>query len=46
MISVIEVLGEKFKTSDVFIPEVLLSACAMNEAMPVLEPYLAWAKRK
>jgi 5-methyltetrahydrofolate--homocysteine methyltransferase len=46
MISVMEMIGEKFKTGDVFIPEVLLSARAMNEALPVLEPYLASGKKE
>jgi len=41
MISAMEIIGGKFKTGDVFIPEVLLSARAMNEALAVLEPYLA-----
>jgi len=41
MISAMEVIGGKFKTGEVFIPEVLLSARAMNEALAVLEPYLA-----
>ena len=36
-----EVIGEKFKTGDVFIPEVLLSARAMNEALVPLEKHLA-----
>jgi 5-methyltetrahydrofolate--homocysteine methyltransferase len=46
MISVMEMIGEKFKTGDVFIPEVLLSARAMNEALPVLELYLASGKKE
>ena len=41
MIAAMEVIGSKFKTGEVFIPEVLLSARAMNEALAVLEPYLA-----
>ena len=41
MIAAMEVIGEKFKTGDVFIPEVLLSARAMNEALVPLEKYLA-----
>lgn len=41
MIAAMEVIGGKFKTGEVFIPEVLLSARAMNEALAVLEPYLA-----
>ena len=46
MISVMEVISEKFKAGDVFIPEVLLSARAMNEALLVLEPYLASEKKE
>jgi len=41
MISAMEVISEQFKTGDIFIPEVLLSARAMNEALLILEPYLA-----
>jgi len=41
MLPTMEVIGERFKTGDVFIPEVLLSARAMNEALVVLEPYLS-----
>ena len=40
MLSAMEVIGERFKDGAVFIPEVLLSARAMNEATKVLEPYL------
>ena len=39
-----EAIGERFKTGEIFIPEVLLSARAMNEATAALEPYLASAK--
>jgi corrinoid protein of di/trimethylamine methyltransferase len=41
MLSAMEMIGERFKDGSVFIPEVLLSARAMNEALKVLEPYLA-----
>jgi corrinoid protein of di/trimethylamine methyltransferase len=44
MISAMEVINERFKSGEVFIPEVLLSARAMNEAIKVLEPYLAGGK--
>jgi len=40
MLSAMEIIGEKFKDGTVFIPEVLLSARAMNEALKVLEPHL------
>ena len=41
MLLAMEVIGERFKDGTVFIPEVLLSARAMNEALGVLEPHLA-----
>jgi 5-methyltetrahydrofolate--homocysteine methyltransferase len=41
MIAAMEVIGADFKANRVFIPEVLLSARAMNEALVVLEPHLA-----
>lgn len=40
MLATMEVIGGRFKTGEVFIPEVLLSARAMNEALKILEPYL------
>ena len=46
MLSAMEAIGEKFKTGEVYIPEVLLSARALNEALEVLEPYLARGKRE
>ena len=46
MISAMEVISEQFKAGEVFIPEVLLSARAMNEALLVLEPYLAREKKE
>jgi 5-methyltetrahydrofolate--homocysteine methyltransferase len=46
MLSTMEVIGARFKTGEVFIPEVLLSARAMNEALKVLEPYLAKEKKE
>jgi len=45
MLATMEVIGERFKTGEVFIPEVLLSARAMNEALAVLEPHLAKEKK-
>jgi corrinoid protein of di/trimethylamine methyltransferase len=41
MLSAMEVIGGRFRDGTVFIPEVLLSARAMNDALTVLEPYLA-----
>ncbi len=46
MISAMEIISGKFKLGDIFIPEVLLSARAVNEALVVLEPYLASEKRE
>ncbi|HSR11381.1 MAG TPA: B12-binding domain-containing protein, partial [Thermodesulfobacteriota bacterium] len=41
MISAMEVISGRFKAGEVFIPEVLLSARVMNEAVQVLGPHLA-----
>jgi len=41
MIPAMEQIGERFKTGEAFIPEVLLAGRAMNEALLLLEPYLA-----
>jgi len=46
MLATMEKIGKKFKTGEVFIPEVLLSARAMNEALKVLEPHLAKDKKE
>lgn len=40
MLSAMSVIGEKFKANDVFIPEVLVSARAMNMGMEILKPIL------
>lgn len=45
MLSAMEVIGGRFRDGTVFIPEVLLSARAMNGALAVLEPYLAKEKK-
>ncbi|PKN29011.1 MAG: hypothetical protein CVU64_10465 [Deltaproteobacteria bacterium HGW-Deltaproteobacteria-21] len=45
MLTAMEVIGGRFRDGTVFIPEVLLSARAMNEALTVLEPYLAREKK-
>ena len=45
MLTAMEVIGGRFRDGTVFIPEVLLSARAMNLALTVLEPYLAKDKR-
>ena len=36
-----EVIGEKFKNNQVFVPEVLVAARAMNAGVAVLKPYIA-----
>jgi 5-methyltetrahydrofolate--homocysteine methyltransferase len=36
-------IGEKFKNNEVFVPEMLIAARAMKEAMSILEPLLAQA---
>ncbi len=41
MLSAMEVISDRFKSGEAFIPEVLLSARAMNDAVRVLEPHLA-----
>jgi len=46
MLSAMEIIGDRFKDGTVFIPEVLLSARAMNEALKVLEPHLASGDRQ
>lgn len=39
-------VGEKFKNNEIFIPEVLISAKAMNNGLEILKPLLAEAKVK
>lgn len=34
------IVGEKFKNNEVFVPEVLIAARAMNAGMEILKPYL------
>ncbi len=40
LISAMSSVGEKFRNNEVFIPEVLIAARAMNSAMGILEPKL------
>ena len=40
LLSGMDVIGEKFKNNDVFVPEVLVAARAMNYGMEVLKPKL------
>jgi 5-methyltetrahydrofolate--homocysteine methyltransferase len=46
MLSAMEVISGRFRDGTVFIPEVLLSARAMNDALTVLEPCLAREKKE
>jgi methylmalonyl-CoA mutase cobalamin-binding domain/chain len=46
LIAGMEVISSRFKTGDVFIPEVLLAARAVNEVLEVLEPHLAGEKQR
>jgi 5-methyltetrahydrofolate--homocysteine methyltransferase len=41
MLPAMEIIGERFKTGELFMPEVLMAARAMNMGLEVLEPYLA-----
>jgi 5-methyltetrahydrofolate--homocysteine methyltransferase len=41
LISGMEVVGVRFKNSEIYVPEVLVSARAMNSGMEILEPLLA-----
>ena len=45
LIAGMEVVGERFKTGEAFIPEVLLAARAVNQALAVIEPHLAGEKQ-
>jgi 5-methyltetrahydrofolate--homocysteine methyltransferase len=40
LIAAMEVVGERFRTREVFLPEVLLAARAMNAGLDVLKPHL------
>ncbi len=46
LIAGMEVISTRFKTGEVFIPEVLLAARAVNEVLEVLEPHLAGEKQR
>jgi 5-methyltetrahydrofolate--homocysteine methyltransferase len=46
MLTAMEVISGRFRDGTVFIPEVLLSARAMNEALSILEPDLAKQKKE
>ena len=46
LIAAMEIIGPKFKAGELFIPEVLLSARAMNQGLTVLEPHLTSAQKE
>ncbi len=41
LLSGMNIVGEKFKNNEVFVPEVLIAARAMNAGLEILEPQLA-----
>ena len=41
MIAAMDVVGEKFKNGDIFVPEMLITAKAMKKGVEVLKPHLA-----
>ena len=41
MIDAMDVVGEKFKNNEIFVPEMLISAKAMKKGVEVLKPHLA-----
>lgn len=41
LLSAMDVIGERFKNNQVYLPEVLIAAKAMNEGIAVLKPLLA-----
>src|SRR3989338_1680689 len=41
LISGMDIIGNRFKCNEIFIPEVLISAKAMHAGMAVLEPHFA-----
>lgn len=43
LIAGMSVIGEKFKNNEVYVPEVLIAARAMNKAMEILEPEMVKA---
>lgn len=46
LIPAMEAIGERFRLGSIYIPEVLLSARAMDQALSVLEPSLASGERQ
>ncbi|MFC1885971.1 B12-binding domain-containing protein [Thermodesulfobacteriota bacterium] len=46
LISGMNVIGEQFREAEIFVPQVLLAAKAMNQALEILEPMLAGTERE
>jgi len=46
LLSGMDVIGEKFKNNEVYVPEVLIAARAMNAGMEILKPQLAESGQK
>ena len=46
LISAMSIIGEKFKTGGIYIPEMLVSAITMKEALKLLEPHLIEKAKK
>ena len=46
LLSGMSIIGEKFKNNEIYVPEVLIAARAMNFGMEVLKPYLVKANIK
>lgn len=40
LLSGMDIIGEKFKNNEIFVPEVLIAARAMNQGTSILKPYL------
>ncbi len=45
LISGMNMIGEQFKEAEIFVPQVLMAAKAMNKALEILEPFLAETDR-
>ena len=46
LISAMEIVGQKFKCHEIFVPEMLIAARAMNKALSILEPKMIQDKIK
>lgn len=45
LLPAMDIVGAKFKNNEIFVPEVLVAARAMNRATSILKPHLAEGKR-